>query len=106
MKKLYGIGINQGYTYGVCRIINSVEDLNEAEYGDILILPNSDPSYALGVLKAGGIVCEMGGRLSHICTVAMEMGIPCVTQVDNAREYLVNAKYVTVDARNGEISYD
>lgn len=106
MKKLEGLGVNLGYTYGKCRVINSVEDLNAMEYKDILVLPNSDPAYALGVLQAGGIICEAGGKLSHICIVAMEMGIPCVTQVKNAREILSNVEFVSIDAQKGEIRYE
>lgn len=105
MNRIYGIGVNQGCVYGRCRIINSVRDIDDMEYNDILVLPNSDSVYALGVLQAGGLVCEEGGKLSHICIVAMEMGIPCITQVKNAREILKNETYIAVDAQKGEILY-
>jgi phosphoenolpyruvate-protein kinase (PTS system EI component) len=50
-----------------------------------------------------GLVCEVGGRLSHTCIVALEMGIPCITQADCALELLEPLDYVWLDANEGVV---
>lgn len=99
-----GVCVNPGVVVGKSRIINCVEDLERVKNGEIVVLPRSDPQYALGLYKAGAVVCEVGGKLSHLCIVSMEMGIPCVTQAVRARELIPDETMVCVDATNGEIS--
>lgn len=52
-----------------------------------------------------GSDCENGGRLSHICTIAMEMGIPCITQATRAMEIILDGQTVFLDASSGLV-YD
>jgi pyruvate,water dikinase len=54
----------------------------------------------MALMKASGLVCEKGGRLSHICTVAMEMGIPCVTKVKDATKFIKSGQTVSIDGNN------
>lgn len=51
------------------------------------------------------MICENGGRLSHICTIAMEMGIPCITQATRAMEIILDGQTVFLDASSGLV-YD
>ncbi len=41
---------------------------------DILVLPNMDPRHLPEVLKAEGIVAEVGGQLAHLAIVCRERG--------------------------------
>ncbi len=99
-----GVCVTPGVVVGKSRIINSVGDLDKITNGDIIVLPRSDPQYALGIYKAGAVICEMGGVLSHLCIVSMEMGIPCITQTPEARKLIPDDAFVFVDATNGEVS--
>lgn len=100
-----GICVNSGNLTGKARVINNMNELESVNYGDILVLPNSHPIYASAVMKAGAVVCENGGRLSHICIVALEMGIPCITQAEDATKKITSGQNIYINAEEGEI-YD
>lgn len=106
MKKrliLKGMAVSPGAAQGKARIINGIEDLENVEEGEIVFLPASHPMYALAVLKASAVICEYGGKLSHICIVSLEMGLPCITQVENARQKVKNGQNIYVDSKKGEV---
>lgn len=98
-----GLCVNPGFVSGRSKIVNSTDDVDDVSYGDVIVLPNSDPKYAVAVLKASAVICENGGRLSHICIVTMEMGIPCITQATAARSLIPDQTNIFVDATNGEV---
>jgi phosphohistidine swiveling domain-containing protein len=101
-----GLCVSPGFIKAKARVIKSHDDLESVEFGEILVLPESNPIYALAVMKAAGLICENGGRLSHICVVAMEMGIPCATQVLEATQKITSGQYISLDADQGEIWID
>lgn len=100
MKKTYneGLTVNGGVVKANATVIRSSADMDNMKDGNILIVQNSDPMYALCVFKASGLVCENGGRLSHICVVALEMGIPCLTQVRGVTSEIRDGQTVYLDA--------
>lgn len=98
-----GLPVNHGKVTGKITIVKNVDQLYDVEEGDIMVVPTSHPSYAIGVLKASGLICEVGGRLSHLCIVAMEMGIPCITQAENAVTLLEPLSEITLNASTGEV---
>lgn len=98
-----GICVNPGISCGKSKIINSMEDIDSVSNGDIVVLPNSDPMYAMAVMSASAVICEVGGKLSHICIVSLEMGIPCITQAAGARKSIGDGQLIYVDAEKGEI---
>lgn len=104
-KVLQGLPVCGGTAAGRVRIVTDVSHINQVEYGDILVIPNSHPRYAMGIMKAGGVICQEGGRLSHICIVALEMGVPCITQAENAVEIMKNKEQIFLDADKGVV-YD
>jgi len=56
------------------------------------------------MMRASAIVTEIGGRLCHTAIVALELGIPCVVAVENARNILSTGELVNVDADHGHIT--
>lgn len=78
----------------------------KVETGEIVVLPRSHPMYALAMMNAAGVICEVGGKLSHICLVSMEMGIPCITQAQGVLKKITSGQFVTMDAGNGNIYAD
>lgn len=104
-KVLEGLSVCGGTATGKVRIITDFSHIHQVENGDILVIPKSHPRYAVGIMKAGGVICEEGGRLSHICIVSLEMGVPCITQVENAVELMRIRKEVFLNADEGVV-YD
>ena len=101
---LKGLSVTPGYVRAKARVIKHPDDLENIGIGEIVVLPRSHPMYAIAMMKAVGVICEIGGKLSHICLVAMEMGIPCVTQVPEATKRIPNGKFIVMDSNSGEIS--
>ncbi|MCP4218955.1 MAG: hypothetical protein GY765_30255 [bacterium] len=104
-KILEGTIVSKGVFTGNVKVITDKKQLREVRSDDIMIVSSSHPSLAVGVMKAGGLICERGGRLAHICIVALEMGIPCLTGVKNASKILDAKKKIMLDADEGAV-YD
>ena len=101
-KELTGLCVCPGCVVGKVHLFSN-ERTQENTDNEILILKYSEPTYAIELMQASGVICENGGRLSHICTIAMEMGIPCITQVENITKEVSEGMYVSLDATNGKV---
>jgi len=70
--------------------------------GDVLVIPYSDVSWTPLFTKAGAVIAESGGILSHSSIIAREYGIPAVVSVPGACQ-IADGTLVTVDGYRGEI---
>ncbi|NLI18407.1 MAG: hypothetical protein GX427_06295, partial [Actinomycetales bacterium] len=70
--------------------------------GDVVVVPYSDASWTPLFLRAGAIVAESGGMLSHSAILARELAIPAVTSVRGALA-LRDGELVTVDGSLGAV---
>jgi len=102
-KELTGLCVCPGSVVGRAHIVSNPRTHTKATDNEIVILEYSEPAYAIEVMQASGVICEKGGRLSHICTIAMEMGIPCVTQVNDILKEVSEGMFISLDATNGKI---
>jgi pyruvate,water dikinase len=93
--------VSSGVIYGKTRILSERNLPEDIDKGDILVLPRSHPVYSVYAMTAGGVICEIGGRLAHICVICLEMGVPCITQVNEAAKILTEGQTVKLDANNG-----
>lgn len=100
---LTGISVSPGTVKSTARVIYDMSDLEKVKDGDILVLPDSNPIYAIYVMRAAGTICENGGRLSHLCIVSLEMGIPCITNAKNARELIKDGDIIMLDSTGGKV---
>lgn len=98
-----GLTVSPGMVTGAVKIVTGPADVDKVKTGDIMVVLNSNPAYAIGVMNAAGLVCEGGGMLTHICIVAREMGIPCLARVEKATELLKENSVITLDADKGTI---
>ncbi|GGG03122.1 hypothetical protein GCM10010913_26090 [Paenibacillus aceti] len=101
-KTLQGIVINPGVYKGKAYVAGPDND-RPFDKGDILVIPHSNPKYSLMLLDAGALVCESGAVMAHICIVAGEIGIPCMTQVNDATKAIKDGSYIEVHADQGEV---
>jgi pyruvate,water dikinase len=100
LQNFKGTGTSSGNYTGRARIIRETIDFKKVKEGDVVIIPFSDVSWTPVLCKAGAIVAESGGMLSHCSIIAREMGIPSLVSVENACEIKDNSM-VTVDGSNG-----
>ncbi len=95
-----GTGTSPGTYTGKTRVVKSISDFDAVTNGDVLLIPFSDVSWTPVLARAGAIVSETGGMLSHCSIIAREMGIPALVSVPNAC-IIGNGMKVTVNGSNG-----
>ncbi len=77
------------------------KEIGKMQQGDILVAKTTAPELIVACRKAGAIVTDMGGLLSHAAIVSREFGIPCIVGTGNATSILKDGDQVEVDATNG-----
>ena len=70
--------------------------------GEVLVAAATDAGWSPLFLRAGAIVVERGGPLSHAAIVARELGLPAVLNLPGATAVL-DGRLVTVDGDTGEV---
>ena len=79
-------------------------DPSALEEGDILIAPNTDPSWTPLFIPAGGVVVDVGALNSHSIIVSRELGIPCVVSVVNATRRIPDGAMIEVNGDLGTVT--
>ena len=74
------------------------------EPGEVLVTRSTDPTWTPVILRAGAVVLETGGYLQHAAIVAREQGIPAVTGIEGATEWLVDGQMIRVDGEAGTVT--
>lgn len=99
--RMQGLGISPGRVRGRARILRSPSEGHRLAPGEILVTHAVDPGWTPLFLNAGGIVLEMGSRLSHGAVVAREYRIPAVVNLEGVTRRLKDGQEVTVDGTRG-----
>lgn len=71
--------------------------------GAILVAPSTDPAWTPLFLRAGALVMEAGGYLSHGAIVAREFGIPALVNVQGILQQVATGDMLEVDASGGVV---
>ena len=98
---LQGIGASPGQLEGRVKVLRSLQLLPEIDRETILVVPYTDSGWAPLLARAGGLIAEIGGRLSHGAIVAREYGIPAVMDIYNATHLLRDGQRVRIDGQLG-----
>ena len=98
-----GTAVGAGLAAGPVRVIRRPEDGGRLAAGDILVAPSTDPAWTPLFLKAGGLVMETGGYLSHGAIVAREFGIPAVVNLPGILAALADGEPLEVDGGRGTV---
>lgn len=99
---LEGLPTSGGIYSGKICVVRGIQDFKKVETGDILVVPYSDVGWTPLFAKAGAIIAESGGMLSHSSIVAREYHIPAVVSVVGAGR-LSDGDIVTIDGQQGLI---
>ncbi len=101
--KIKGIGVSGGVVKGKIVILKELKKELNFEEGDILVTKNTTPSWMPLLKKAGGIITENGGMLSHSAIVARELGLPAIVGIEDIFKKIKDGIFVKLDGENGEI---
>jgi hypothetical protein len=75
--------------------------------GAIAVVPNAGVDYEIALFSAcksghGAVICEVGGKLAHLATVARESQARLVL-VDNAMKTFVEGEFVSLNLETGKL---
>ena len=106
---LKGITANKGKATGNVKIFRvdpskfeeTYKFIDSMKQGEILVAETTTPEIMVACKKAGAIITNQGGMMSHAAIVSRELNIPCVVGIGNATEVLKDGDLVEVDADKG-----
>ncbi|MFN8022765.1 MAG: PEP-utilizing enzyme [Acidimicrobiales bacterium] len=101
---LTGAAGSGGSATGRARVIRDAADPVGLEPGDVLIAPQTDPSWVPLFIPAVAVVVDVGAMGSHAMIVSRELGIPCVVSVADATYAIPDGAMVTVDGAAGTVT--
>jgi pyruvate,water dikinase len=102
-RTLRGIASSRGRYTGRVVVCRGLDDIERVEQGAVVVVPFSDASWNALFTRAGAVVAESGGMLSHSAILAREYGVPAVVSVRGALS-LDDGALVTVDGLHGTVS--
>ncbi|MBW6466262.1 MAG: hypothetical protein K0B06_07155 [Brevefilum sp.] len=102
LDRLSGTPTSQGYYSGPVKVVNSMDDFQKVAPGDVIVIPYSDVGWTPLFTRAGAVIAESGGLLSHSSIIAREYQIPAVVSVSNCMQ-LKDLQQISVNGFTGEI---
>lgn len=96
-----GIGVGGGCVTGKARVINSPDEFDSMEKGEILVTAMTTPAWTPLFALAKGIVTDFGGPLSHSSIVAREYNIPAVLGTGGVSKRIKSGQTILVDGDKG-----
>ncbi len=103
---LTGAAGSGGKATGRARVILDAADPEGLEPGDILVAPQTDPSWVPLFVPANGVIVNVGAMGSHAMIVSRELGVPCVASVADATTLIPDGATVTIDGNAGTVTID
>lgn len=99
-----GIGASPGVAIGKIVIVRSPQDAPPLDRSHILVVPYTDAGWGPLLAQVGGLIAEVGGRLSHGAIVAREYGVPAVMNLSRATQQLRAGQRVRLDGETGVVA--
>ncbi|RRQ29876.1 hypothetical protein DK926_03195 [Rhodococcus sp. Eu-32] len=101
---LQGSGASSGVVRGRTRVVTSMADLGEFQVGEVLVAPQTDPSWTPLFMVSAGAVTDVGAMGSHAMIVSRELGIPCAAGVPGATRRIPDGALVEIDGSRGTVT--
>ena len=98
-----GLGANNGTVTGVARVIESFDEIDRLQEGDILVTKFTDTGWTPKFAILSGIVTEFGGILCHAAIVSREYGIPAIVSCTGIMNEIKDGEIITINGTTGEI---
>jgi len=103
--RVEGRSIGQKIGSGPVRVVDSIDEMDQVQDGDVLVTDMTDPDWEPVMKRASAIVTDRGGRTCHAAIIARELGIPAVVGCGDATEVLRSGDPVTVSCAEGDTGY-
>ncbi len=101
---LHGAPASSGIAQGRARIILNPGEIAAFEPGDVLVAPQTDPSWTPLFVVASAVVVGVGALSSHAMIVSRELGIPCVAGLEGAADRIPDGAMIEVDGSTGAVT--
>jgi rifampicin phosphotransferase len=101
---LAGAPASPGVARGRARVVRNTSQIAAFEPGEILVAPQTDPSWTPLFMVAAGVVVDVGAMGSHAMIVSRELGIPCAAGVGDATSRIPDGTLLEVDGSSGKVT--
>ena len=101
---LHGTPVSPGIVEGTAHVLDAPSQGCALEAGAVLVARSTDPGWTPLFVRAGAVISEMGGTLSHTSIVARELGLPCVTDIAGVTRLVRTRDRVLVDGDRGIVA--
>jgi pyruvate,water dikinase len=101
---LRGAPASAGVVRGTARVIVDPDGFGTLEPGEILVAPQTDPSWTPLFMVAAGAVVDVGAMGSHAMIISRELGIPCAAGVVGASRRIPDGATIEVDGAAGTVT--
>ena len=101
---LVGAPASAGVARGRARVVTDTSQIAAFEPGEILVAPQTDPSWTPLFMVAAGVVVDVGAMGSHAMIVSRELGIPCAAGVGDATKRIPDGTLLEVDGSSGKVT--
>ncbi|GAB4526322.1 MAG: glycerol-3-phosphate acyltransferase [Pleurocapsa sp.] len=100
-QQLIGIGTSPGEIEGSIKVVSGLQQINDVDRHTIIVVPYTDAGWSPILARAGGLISEVGGSLSHGAIVAREYHIPAVMDIPNATQRFQDGQKVRINGQTG-----
>lgn len=100
-KQFMGVGSAPGIYQGKVRIITELDQAHLLNQGEVLVTKFTDPGWTPLLSKAGAVITEVGGILSHAAVISREYGIPAILNIQNITQILKDGEEIEVNGDEG-----
>jgi len=102
--EIKGFAASAGIVEGKARVIRFLDEITEVQEGEILVCPNTNPSWAPVFTRIKAAVTDIGGLTSHAAIVSREYGLPSVTGTGIATQVIRTGDIIRVDGNQGVVT--
>lgn len=86
-------------------VVRGEAELPRLRPGEVLVCPTTHSIWAVVFGRAGALVTDSGGMLSHPAILAREYDMPAVVAAGRATSLLIDGQIVTVDSTTGRVEF-
>jgi rifampicin phosphotransferase len=101
---MHGLGASPGTYEGTLRVVLTEDEFEQVQVGDVLVSPQTSPSWTVLFGRIGALVTDDGGILSHSAIASREFGIPAVLSTGIATRALATGQRIRVDGTAGTVT--